>query len=93
MFISTELFCYNSFFFLTLNFILFDTNILSLQMFDMLIVLLSLGAEIAFLIEHEELLCYHEATVAVKFIIVLRLWRIPRACDSKFYFFPTRTYS
>lgn len=51
------------------------------QVFDMLVVLLSLAAEIAFFLQHEKLLCYHMATEGATFVIVLRLWRIPRACD------------
>ncbi|XP_045216234.2 uncharacterized protein LOC123566324 [Mercenaria mercenaria] len=51
------------------------------QMFDMLIVLLSLGVEIGFFLVHEKLVCYSSATEAATFVIVLRLWRIPRACN------------
>lgn len=51
------------------------------QLFDTFIVLLSLGIEIAFFLVHEKLLCYSPVTEAATFVVVLRLWRLPRACN------------
>lgn len=51
------------------------------QLFDTLIVVLSLGVEVAFFLVHEKLLCYSPATEAATFVVAFRLWRIPRACN------------
>lgn len=54
------------------------------QLFDATVVVLSLAAEIVLFLMHDSLLCYHVATEAVAFIVILRLWRIPQTCDSKY---------
>ena len=54
------------------------------QLFDALVVMLSLAAEIVLFLLHDKLLCYHVATEAVAFIVILRLWKLPRTCDSKY---------
>lgn len=53
----------------------------------MFIVMTSLAAEIVLFLLHEKLLCYHVATEAVAFIVILRLWRIPQTCDSEWSLF------
>lgn len=53
------------------------------QVFDVLVVLLSIAIEIAYYLEHEPLVCYHPATEVAGYIIIFRLWRIPRTCNIK----------
>lgn len=51
------------------------------QVFDLLVVLLSFAIELAYYIEHDPLVCFHPATEVAGYIIVFRLWRIPRTCN------------
>ncbi|KAL4227533.1 Voltage-gated hydrogen channel 1 [Mactra antiquata] len=51
------------------------------QIFDLFIVILSIGVEISFFLIHKKLYCFQPATEAATFIIIFRLWRIPRACN------------
>lgn len=53
---------------------------LSLQVADALIVLGTFALEVVFTVEQEELPLLEAAT----FIVILRLWRVPSTCNSKY---------
>ncbi|KAH3840105.1 uncharacterized protein LOC127878942 [Dreissena polymorpha] len=51
------------------------------QVTDLVIVLCSLAAEVTLYVLHEKPVCIKAATEAAQFVVILRLWRIPRTCN------------